>query len=41
MTSPRTTSVRPMNRQPSQIVFAIEGAEICALNCRLGISRKA
>jgi len=30
-----------MNLQPSQMVFATDGAEICALNCRFGISRSA
>ncbi len=41
MISPRTTAVRPMNFQPSQMVLATEGAEMCALNCRFGISRSA
>ncbi len=39
MTIPRTTSVRPMNRQPSQMVLATEGAEMCSLAFRLAISR--
>jgi hypothetical protein len=41
MTRPRTTGVRPINRQPSQMILATAGAEMCELNCRLGISRSA
>ena len=39
ITSPRTTAVRPMNRQPSQIDFTTDGDEIRSLCCRLAISR--
>ncbi len=38
MMIPRTTLVRPMYFQPSQMVLATEGAEMCSLSCRLGIS---
>ena len=39
MTIPRTTLVWPMNRQPSQMALATDGAEMCSLTCRLAISR--
>lgn len=39
ITRPRTTGVLPMNRQPSQMDLAADGAEIFSLSFRLGISR--
>ena len=40
ITRPRTTGVWLMNRQPSQMDLAVDGAEILSQSFRLRISRR-